>query len=117
MHKTFLIFVERINNAIGNRVRVRVLRVILMCYEVESFLQQLQKFKICEQLVGRKQIWCGKGQNFNSLAIGRIGTDGLQWSTSKNMTTKNQYFSKKDDVLSGFDIYFAVLSLVMSNYP
>ena len=60
-----------------------------------KFLQQLQKFKICEQLVGRKQIWCGKGQNFNSLAIGRISTDGLQWSISKIMTTKNQYFSKK----------------------
>ena len=81
------------------------------------FTANCKNLKYVSNLVGRKQIWCGEGQNFNSLAIGRIGTDGLQWSTSKNMTTKNQYFSKKDDVLSGFDIYFAVLSLVMSNYP
>ena len=69
------------------------------------------------KLVGKKQVWCGEGRNFNSLAIGGVGTDGLQWSISKNNDNKNQYFSKKDDVLIGFDIYFAVLSLVMSNYP
>ena len=89
MHKTFLIFVERINNAIGNCV---------ICAGAESdisvlrsgkfFTANCKNLKYVSNLVGRKQIWCGEGQNFNSLAIGRIGTDGLRWSTSKNMTTK-----------------------------
>ena len=35
------------------------------------------------KLVGKKQVWCGEGRNSNSLAIGGVGTDGLQWSKVK----------------------------------
>ena len=59
------------------------------------FTANCKNLKYVSNLVGRKQIWCGEGQNFNSLAIGRIGTDGLQWSTSKKYDNENQYLAKK----------------------